>query len=165
MRPLFLAFILCLFFLPTIQAIAQKKDQVGFSSIQFQLKGDYPKDFDLQSFGKGDALTGERLLKLEKLNDSTYFAKFFNPYLTSYYFYLLKEYAKKGSGRNNWIDLPKPIYLSTPQKDEVSSGVKSILLSQKDIELSMNETSKFDDYIDGLGFPEIFLITFDCFIL
>ena len=58
MRPLFLAFILCLFFLPTIQAIAQKKDQVGFSSIQFQLKGNYPKDFDLQSFGKGDALTG-----------------------------------------------------------------------------------------------------------
>ena len=92
MRPLFLALILCLFFQPSIQAIAQKKDQVGFSSIQFQLKGDYPKDFDLQSFGKGDALTGERLLKLEKLNDSTYFAKFFNPYLTSYYFILNNKY-------------------------------------------------------------------------
>ncbi|GEM69290.1 hypothetical protein SMI01S_28960 [Sphingobacterium mizutaii NBRC 14946 = DSM 11724] len=48
--------------------------------------------------------------------------------------FLLKEYAKKRSGRNNWIDLSKPIYLSTPQKDEESSGVKSILLSQKEIE-------------------------------
>lgn len=49
-------------------------------------------------------------------------------------FFLLKEYAKKRSGRNNRINLSKPIYLSTPQKDEVSSGVKSILLSQKEIE-------------------------------
>ncbi len=36
---------------------------------------------------------------------------------------------------------------------------------KKRLNLSMIETIKFDDYIDGLGFPEIFLITFDSFIL
>ena len=106
MRTTFLALIICLFVLPSIKANAQKKDQPGYSSIQFQLKGNYPKDFDLQSFGKGDALTGERLLKLEKLNDSTYFAKFFNPYLTSYYFILNNKYYSTfiESNRNDTIE-------------------------------------------------------------
>lgn len=106
MRTTFLALIICLFVLPSIQAIAQNKDQPGYSSIQFQLKGNYPKDFDLQSFGKGDALTGERLLKLEKLNDSTYFAKFFNPYLTSYYFISNNKYYSSfiESNRNDTIE-------------------------------------------------------------
>src|SRR5690606_4234083 len=92
MRTTFLALIICLFLLPSIKANAQKKDQPDYSSIQFQLQGNYPKHFDLQSFGKGDALTGERLLKLEKLNDSTDFAKFFNRYLTSYYFISNNKY-------------------------------------------------------------------------
>ncbi|WP_185217109.1 TlpA family protein disulfide reductase [Sphingobacterium mizutaii] len=106
MRTTFLALIICLFLLPSIKANAQKKDQPGYSSIQFQLKGNYPKDFDLQSFGKGDALSGERLLKLEKLNDSTYFTKFFNPYLTSYYFILNNKYYSTfiESNRNDTIE-------------------------------------------------------------
>lgn len=49
------------------------------------MKGNYPDKFFLESFGYGNAIYGQGLLDLKQKNDSTYYASFVNPIISSYY--------------------------------------------------------------------------------
>lgn len=73
-------------------ARAQVPSQLGYSTIVFQLRGDYPEDLVLDGFGYGNALYGQGLLDLQKKNDSTYYTSFQNPVISSYYLVLNGNY-------------------------------------------------------------------------
>jgi len=73
-------------------ALAKNQDNIGYSSIILHLKGDYPKVLNIASFAYGNILETDYPLKINKINDSTYYASFLNLQMSNYYLVLNKEY-------------------------------------------------------------------------
>ncbi|MVZ61131.1 TlpA family protein disulfide reductase [Sphingobacterium humi] len=129
MKFFFLTLTLCFYFLGSQQAIGQKKEEISYSTILFQLRGSYPKNFSPEAFGRGNALEGQSLLKLEKLNDSTYYSAFLNPVISNYFLTLNKEYFSSYIEPNKTDTIKVVFDMNNKVKVEYYGDYKTLFLN------------------------------------